>query len=72
MRIMVTVKPGCSKPGVEKLADGTFLVRVREPAREGLANTAVILALAEELSVPKSRIRMIRGEGSRIKMFEID
>lgn len=72
MRITVTVKPGSSKPGVEKLGDGTFTVRVSEPARDGLANRAVILALAEELSVAKSRIRIVRGESSRIKMFEID
>ncbi len=38
---------------------------------DGAANMAVIKILAEHFGVAKSRVRMVRGETSRDKVFEI-
>jgi uncharacterized protein (TIGR00251 family) len=71
-KISLTVKPNARHASVEKISDAKFRVAVRAPAQDGAANRAVIEALAEFLSVPKSMIRIIRGESSRKKLVEID
>jgi len=47
-------------------------LRVRAAPIEGRANDALIALLAKSLNVPKSRLRLNRGETSRLKMLEID
>ena len=70
MKIEVRVKPGSKTAAVEKRADGTFLVRVKERAVEGQANQAVIEAVAEYFDVPKSLVKIIRGQTNRNKILE--
>lgn len=71
-KISLTVKPNARHAGVEKISDTEFRVAVRAPAQEGAANRAVIEALAEFFAVPKSTIRIVRGQSSRKKLIEID
>ena len=51
--------------------EGEFTVSVRAAAREGKANQALIGALAAYFSVPKSCVKILRGETSRTKLVEI-
>lgn len=71
MKISVKVVPRAKKPGVEKLADGSWRVAVSAPAESGKANAAVVDALAKHFDVPKSSIQILRGETSRLKLIEI-
>jgi len=71
-KVSVTVKPNARHPSVEKISEAEFRVAVRAPAQEGAANRAVIEALAEFLTVPKSTLRIVRGQSSRKKLVEID
>ncbi len=74
MRIEILVKPGSKRPGIEIPAGesgATLIVRVREPAREGKANAAVIQALARHYGVPRSYIHIVYGTGGRRKIVEI-
>lgn len=71
-KISVTVKPNARHAGVEQTSEAEFHVTVREPARDGAANRAVTQALAEFLAVPKSQVRIVRGQSSRKKLVEID
>jgi len=71
-KIAVTVKPNAKSPGVNQLTETEFRVGVREPARDGKANQAVLDSLAHHLGVPKSRIKILRGHSSRHKVIEID
>jgi len=68
----VTVKPNARHIGVEKISESEFRVAVRAPARDGAANRAVIEALAEFFAIPKSSLRIVRGQSARIKLVEID
>lgn len=69
----VQVKPGSSKgPLVETGEDGVLTVYVRERAIEGKANDAVERALAADLGVPPSRVRIVRGHTARIKTVRVD
>jgi uncharacterized protein (TIGR00251 family) len=70
MKIQVRVKPGSRTEELSREGD-SYIVKVKEPAREGKANQEVINLLAEHLSVPKSQIRILRGFRSRNKVIEI-
>lgn len=71
MRISVRIKPNSKMESVEKLADGSLLVRVRAPAKEGKANDALIKALSSYFNLPKSRISIASGLGSKNKIVDI-
>jgi uncharacterized protein (TIGR00251 family) len=58
--------------GIRKLSEREYEMHVHASAREGKANRAVIDLLAEYFSVPKSAVRILRGESSRKKLVEID
>ncbi|HEY2990086.1 MAG TPA: DUF167 domain-containing protein [Candidatus Binatia bacterium] len=70
-KIWVTVKPQVKKSAVKKISDGEFAASVHAPAREGKANEALIELLADYFSVPKSSIRIVRGEKARRKLIEL-
>jgi len=70
-KIWVTVKPQAKKSEVKKISVGEYAVAVTAPAREGKANEAVIELLAEYFSVPKSSIRIVRGQTGRRKLVQV-
>jgi uncharacterized protein (TIGR00251 family) len=70
MKIQVTVKPGSRTEEFSREGD-SYIVRVKEPAREGKANQSVIKLLAEHFSVPKSQVRILSGFKSRNKVIEV-
>lgn len=71
LKIWVTVKPQAKNEEVRKIAEGEYVALVRAPAREGEANEALIALLADHFSVPKSSVKIIRGQRSRKKLVEI-
>jgi len=71
MKIFVEAKPGSKNEGVERVDENHFIVRVKEPPRQGRANRAIIKALGEHLGVAYSRITLVSGFSSKRKAFEI-
>lgn len=72
-RYSITVKPGSAKgPLVQAGPDGGLTVFVRERAVDGAANAGVVQALAHHFGVPRSRVEIVRGHASRIKLIEIE
>ncbi|MFC7447693.1 DUF167 domain-containing protein [Rhodococcus daqingensis] len=70
--VAAQIKPNSKKgPLVETLEDGTLLLYVRAPAVEGKANKAAEELLAGHLGVSKSSVRLISGQTSRHKRFEV-
>ena len=70
--VVCVIKPGSRKgPAVEVADDGTLTLFVREPAIDGKANKAALALLAEHLGVPKSAVRLVAGQTSRIKRFSV-
>jgi len=70
MKIQVKVKPNSKTEELGREGD-SFILKVKEPAREGKANQAVIKLLAEHFSVPKSQVRILSGFKSRNKVIEV-
>jgi uncharacterized protein len=72
MKIHVIVKAKARVQKVEKIDENTLAVSVREQPIDGKANSAVVHALSEHYSIPKSRIRLVSGTTSKHKYFSID
>ena len=71
MRVCVRVTPRAKRASLESQSDGTFVVKVTEPADDGRANAAVIDALARHFGIPKRRVVILHGLCSRRKLVEI-
>ena len=71
MKIFVLAKPGSKTEGIEKLSENTFAVRVKEPAREGRANQAIIEVLADYFKISKYQVKILSGETSKKKIVNI-
>ena len=70
MKLRVRVVPSSKIEGVVKDGDG-FLVRVKEPAKEGKANRAVIKLLAKHFGVSQRQVVISSGFGSRNKVIQV-
>ena len=70
MKIRVRVIPNSKIEEVATEGDW-FLVRVKEPPKEGRANQAVIRLLAQYLSVPRDSVRISSGLKSRNKVIDV-
>jgi uncharacterized protein YggU (UPF0235/DUF167 family) len=60
----------CLSKGEDGIADLT--ARIREAPEKGRANAALSALIAKSLGLPKSKVRVARGEASRMKLVEID
>jgi len=70
MKIQVKVKPNSRTEELSR--EGTsFIVKVKEPPKEGRANQAVIKLLAEHFGVPQSQVRILSGFKSKNKVIEV-
>jgi len=70
MKIQVKVKPNSRSEEVSREGD-SFIIKVKEPPREGKANQAVIRLLAEHFGVPKSQVRILSGFRGKNKVIEV-
>ena len=70
MRIQIKVIPMAKSESVIREANG-YVVRVKEPAKEGNANKAVIKLLANYFGVSQGSLDIIYGKTSRNKIVEI-
>lgn len=71
MKIGLTVKPNSKKGPLVEETEGGLVVYVREPAVDGKANTAVVKLLSKYFDVPKTGIRILKGQSGRSKLVEI-
>ena len=70
--IKVKVKPNAKKNEVKRIEENFFEVRTTVVPEKGKANKKTIELLSKYLNIPKSRIKLIKGETSREKIFDID
>lgn len=73
VRLHALLKPNSRRrQEVLENGDGTLTVYVKSPAIENRANKEAIELLAKHFNVPKTRVKLIKGETSRQKVFEVD
>lgn len=71
MIVNVRVIPRAKINRVEVQPDGTLRVHTTTAPTDGKATADVVKMLARHYGVPKTSIKLIRGETSRDKVFEI-
>lgn len=67
----VRAQPRASRNEVVGEMAGALKVRLQAPAVEDRANEALCEFLAERLGRPKSAVRILAGERSRVKRVEV-
>ncbi len=72
MKILVQVKPGAKGKKIERVDKTHFKISVKEPAKEGRANSAVVKAVADYFGVSISRVTVVSGLTSREKALELN
>jgi uncharacterized protein (TIGR00251 family) len=70
MKIQAKVKLNSKTEEVSQQGD-SFIVKVKEPPKEGKANQAVIKLLAEHFGVTHNQVRILSGFRSKNKVVEI-
>ena len=70
-QIALRVTPKASRNRITAEAD-QLRVYVTTVPEDGKANAAVQKLLAKALGLPKTRLRLIRGQTSRDKVFEVE
>ena len=70
--LQVHVQPGAKSSSIVGIRDGVLFVRVAAPPRAGRANQALLALIAETLSVPKSKVDVVRGQASRYKTVAVE
>lgn len=69
--VSVRVQPRARKDELAGEMSGALKIRLQAPAVENHANDALIDFLAELLKTPRSAVRILSGDRSRIKRIEI-
>ncbi len=75
MKVLVTVKPGSSKEEiVETIGENgerSLTIWTHARAHDNEANKKVIELVSDYYHVPKTSLKLVRGETSRNKVFEV-
>ena len=72
MKHTIKVKTNAKENAVVEGPEGELQVLVKSPPQEGRANEAVIETLAAHFKVPKSRVAIVGGFKSKVKIVEIN
>jgi len=70
--LRVHLTPRSARDEVLGLEGDVLLARVSAPPVEGRANDALLRLLSEALGVPKSSLRIVRGQRSREKLVAVE
>lgn len=71
LRLQVVVQPRSSRNQIVGPYEGALKIKLTAPPVEGEANQALVAFLAQRLKLPKSQLRLAKGESSRHKTLEI-
>jgi len=72
MIIRVRVQPRAKRNSFAGRMEEEWKLQVTAPALEGKANQACIEFLARGLGIARSRVRLVSGEKSRHKVFDLE
>jgi len=68
----VRVQSRSSEPGLEKVGEREYKIRVKAAPEAGRANAEVIECLASHFNVPRSCVTIVRGATSRQKIVAVE
>ncbi|MFN7013620.1 MAG: DUF167 domain-containing protein [Bacteroidia bacterium] len=71
MILFIEAKPNAKKNQIKVISSNTLKVFINAPPVDGKANAAIIEYLSQEFKIPKSKIKLLKGEASKLKKLEI-
>jgi hypothetical protein len=73
LRFEVHAKPRAKRTSIVGVRshDGALEVALAAPPVDGAANAELVKVLAHALGIPKTAVRIVRGEGSRTKLVGV-
>lgn len=71
MYVKVRVYPDNKKEVVEKLSEGHYEIRVKEPAERNLANNRIRALIGREYGVSENQVRIVTGHHSPVKILDV-
>jgi uncharacterized protein (TIGR00251 family) len=71
-QIEVRLRPRGHRDELEGLRDGVLQARVTAAPVDGRANRALRRLIAKRLGVAPSRVKVVRGEKSRVKLVRVE
>jgi uncharacterized protein (TIGR00251 family) len=71
-QIEVRLRPRGHRDELEGVRDGVLQVRVTAAPVDGKANRALCKLIAKRLGVAPSRVKVVRGERSRVKLVRVE
>ena len=69
--IQVKVHPSTGKDVLVSIGPGRVEVWIKAKPLDGRANEAISRLLAEQLHIPRTYVRLVKGRASRYKVFRI-
>jgi len=72
VRISARVSPKSAKPGIERVGESTFKIKVKASPEKGKANKEVVERVADYFHVPKSKVRILRGHTAQKKTWALN
>jgi uncharacterized protein (TIGR00251 family) len=70
--LAIRVQPRAKRTEVAGQRGDAVVIRVGSPPVDGRANEAVCRLIAKRLGVPRTAVRIVRGESARDKLVRID
>lgn len=70
--VRIRAQPGASRTEMRGLYGESLKIAVASPPVDGKANTALIAFLAKSCHLPRAAVTLIRGKGSRDKLFRLE
>lgn len=71
-RLGVRVSPGAARSELVGRHGSGWKVRVAAPPERGRANAAVLDVLSAALGIPRERLTVVAGAGSRDKVIQVE
>ena len=70
-QLKIRVIPNAKRNQLTGYREGELILRLNAPPIEGKANRAAVEFVSQYFGVPRSAVRLVGGERSRHKIFEI-
>jgi hypothetical protein len=69
--LQVRVQPGASREELVRVSETEFKAKLTSAPEKGKANEELLKLLSEYLQIPRTRLKMVRGQTARIKLIEV-
>jgi uncharacterized protein (TIGR00251 family) len=69
--LQVKVKPRAGSSSLERIADGTWVAKLKSPPVDGMANAELIALVAERFDCPKAAVTIKAGASGRLKLVKV-